>query len=139
MGHYICPIFMYYINVRLASLRSSDQTSATSHFSTGFSTMPELTTEQWDQLIEQYVEIVVDGMDWKTMNRFVTDVITQDMKELESRQDLLDEIRYSFDEEFLDELLDNVTTDIKPVDPKTYTYGLEPGESISFPVHSPTE
>ena len=130
---------MYYINVRLASLRSSDQTSATSHFSTGFSTMPELTTEQWDQLIEQYVEIVVDGMDWKTMNRFVTDVITQDMKELESRQDLLDEIKYSFDEEFLDELLDNVTTDIKPVDPKTYTYGLEPGESISFPVHSPTE
>ncbi len=128
---------MYYINVRLASLRSSDQTSATSHFSTGFSTMPELTTEQWDQLIEQYVEIVVDGMDWKTMNRFVTDVITQDMKELESRQDLLDEIRYSFDEEFLDELLDNVTTDIKPVDPKTYTYGLEPGETISFPVHDP--
>ena len=99
--------------------------------------MPELTTEQWDQLIEQYVEIVVDGMDWKTMNRFVTDVITQDMKELESRQDLLDEIRYSFDEEFLDELLDNVTTDIKPVDPKTYTYGLEPGETISFPVHDP--
>ena len=128
---------MYYINVRLASLRSSDQTSATSHFSTGFSTMPELTTEQWDQLIEQYVEIVVDGMDWKTMNRFVTDVITQDMKELESRQDLLDEIRYSFDEEFLDELLDNVTTDIKPVDPKTYTYGLKEGESISFPVHNP--
>ena len=99
--------------------------------------MPELTTEQWDQLIEQYVEIVVDGMDWKTMNRFVTDVITQDMKELESRQDLLDEIKYSFDEEFLDELLDNVTTDIKPVDPKTYTYGLEPGETISFPVHDP--
>jgi len=87
---------------------------------------PELTTQQWDELIEQYVEIVVDGMDWKTMNRFVTDVITQDMKELESRQDLLDEIRYSFDDEFLDELLDNVTT---------VTYGLAEGESISFPVH----
>ena len=98
---------------------------------------PELTTQQWDELIEQYVEILVDGMDWKTMNRFVYDVITQDMKELESRQDLLDEIRYTFDEEFLNELLDNVTTDIKPVDPKTYTYGLEPGESISFPVHDP--
>ena len=102
-------------------------------------TLPNLTTAQWDELIEQYVEIVVDGMDWKTMNRFVTDVITQDLKEIESRQELLDEIKYSFDQEFLDELLDNVTTDIKPVDSKTYTYGLEPGESLSFPVHDPTK
>ena len=91
-----------------------------------FMTLPNLTTQQWDELIEQYVEIVVDGMDWKTMHRFVTDVITQDMKELESRQDLLDEIKYSFDQEFLDELLDNVTT---------VTYGLKEGESITFPVH----
>ena len=73
-------------------------------------TLPNLTSDQWDELIEQYVEIIVDGMDWKTMSRFVTDVITQDLKELESRQDLLDEIKYSFDQEFLDELLDNVTT-----------------------------
>ena len=93
-------------------------------------TLPNLTTAQWDELIEQYVEIVVDGMDWKTMNRFVSDVITQDLKELESRQDLLDEIKYSFDEEFLDELLDNVTT---------VTYGLAEGETLSFPVHDPTK
>ena len=91
-------------------------------------TLPNLTTDQWDELIEQYVEIVVDGMDWKTMTRFVYDVITQDLKELESRQDLLDEIKYSFDQEFLDELLDNVTT---------VTYGLKEGESLSFPVHDP--
>ena len=93
-------------------------------------TLPNLTTDQWDELIEQYVEIVVDGMDWKTMSRFITDVITQDMKELESRQDLLDEIKYSFDQEFLDELLDNVTT---------VTYGLKEGETLSFPVHDPTK
>ena len=93
-------------------------------------TLPNLTTDQWDELIEQYVEIVVDGMDWKTTNRFVSDVITQDLKELESRQDLLDEIKYSFDQEFLDELLDNVTT---------VTYGLKEGESLSFPVHDPTK
>ena len=91
-------------------------------------TLPNLTSDQWDELIEQYVEIVVDGMDWKTMSRFITDVITQDMKELESRQDLLDEIKYSFDQEFLDELLDNVTT---------VTYGLKEGETLSFPVHDP--
>ena len=93
-------------------------------------TLPNLTSDQWDELIEQYVEIIVDGMDWKTMSRFITDVITQDMKELESRQDLLDEIKYSFDQEFLDELLDNVTT---------VTYGLKEGETLSFPVHDPTK
>ena len=69
-------------------------------------------------------------MDWKCMTQFVSDTITQDLKELESRQDLLDEIKYSFDEEFLDELLDNVTT---------VTYGLAEGETLSFPVHDPTK
>ena len=93
-------------------------------------TLPNLTTDQWDELIEQYVEIIVDGMDWKSMTQFVSDTITQDLKELESRQDLLDEIKYSFDEEFLDELLDNVTT---------VTYGLAEGETLSFPVHDPTK
>ena len=93
-------------------------------------TIPNLTSDQWDELIEQYVEIVTDSMDWKTMHKFVTDVMTQDLKEIESRQDLLDEIKYSFDQEFLDELLDNVTT---------VTYGLAEGETLSFPVHSPTE
>ena len=88
--------------------------------------MPELTTEQWDELIEQYVEIIVDGMDWKTMTEFVRETITEDLRQLESRQDLCDEIKYSFDQELLDELVDNVTT---------VTYGLEEGESITFPVH----
>ena len=91
-------------------------------------TIPNLTTDQWDELIEQYVEIIVDGMDWKTMTEFVRGTITQDLKELESRQDLCDDIKYTFDEELLDELLDNVTT---------VTYGLKEGETLSFPVHDP--
>ena len=93
-------------------------------------TLPNLTTDQWDELIEQYVEIIVDGMDWKSMTQFVSDTITQDLKELESRQDLCDDIKYTYDEELLDELLDNVTT---------VTYGLEEGETLSFPVHDPTK
>ena len=88
--------------------------------------MPELTTEQWDELIEQYVEILVDGMDWKTMTEFVRETITQDLRELESRQDLCDDITLTFDQELLDELVDNVTT---------VTYGLKEGETLSFPVH----
>ena len=93
-------------------------------------TLPNLTSDQWDELIEQYVEIIVDGMDWKTMTAYVRDSITQDLKELESRQDLCDDIKYTFDEELLDELLDNVTT---------VTYGLKEGETLSFPVHDPTK
>ena len=72
---------------------------------------PELTTQQWDDLIEQYTEIIVDGMDWKDMHRFVYDTISRDLKELESRQDLCDDIRYTFDQEMLDELIDNVTNE----------------------------
>ena len=97
--------------------------------------MPNLTSEQWDELIEQYVEIIIDGMDTKTLVAFVRETITQDLRELESRQDLCDDIKYTFDQELLDELVDNVTTDIQPVDTSTYTYGLSEGETLSFPVH----
>ena len=96
---------------------------------------PELTTEQWEELIEQYTQIIVDGMDWKDMERFVFDTIQRDLREYESRQDLCDDITCTFDGELLDELVDNVTTDTPKVDPSTYTYGLDEGESISFPVH----
>ena len=71
---------------------------------------PELTTEQWEQLIEQYTQIIVDGMDWKDMERFVFDTIQRDLSELESRQDLCDDIQYTVDEELLEELVDNVTS-----------------------------
>ena len=96
---------------------------------------PNLTTEQWDSIIEQYTEIIVDGMDWKDMHRFVYDTIHRDLSELQSRQDLCDDIQYTFDQELLEELVDNVTTDTQPVDTSTYTYGLSEGETLSFPVH----
>ena len=100
--------------------------------------MTKLTASQCGELIEQYVELITDSMDWKTMTAFVVNTLTEDYHNL-SEEELFTEIECTFDTETLDELVDNVTTDIKPVDPKTYTYGLEPGESISFPVHSPTE
>lgn len=71
--------------------------------------MYELTTPQWDELIEQYVQLQVDSMDFKSMEAFVKQTITQDLREIESREELCDEIKYSFDEETLDELVDNVT------------------------------
>lgn len=72
---------------------------------------PELTTAQWESIIDQYTEIITDGMDWKDMHRFVFDTIQRDLREYESRQDLCDDISLTFDEELLEELVDNVQSD----------------------------
>ena len=87
--------------------------------------MPELTSEQWDELIEQYVELITDSMDFKTMYHFIRGTLTEDYQNL-SEEELFTEIECTFDKETLDELVDNVTT---------VTYGLKEGESLSFPVH----
>ena len=76
-----------------------------------FLTMKQLTSAQWDELIQQYVQLVVDSMDYKSLEEFVIQTITQDLSEIESREALCDEIKYSFDEETLDELIDNVTNE----------------------------
>ena len=87
--------------------------------------MTKLTASQCTDLIEQYVELITDSMDWKTMTAFVVNTLTEDYHNL-SEEELFTEIECSFDKETLDELVDNVTT---------VTYGLDEGESISFPVH----
>ena len=69
----------------------------------------ELTSPQWDELIEQYVQLQVDSMELEDLVQFVSQTITQDLREIESREELCDEIKYSFDEETLQELVDNVT------------------------------
>ena len=71
-----------------------------------------LTTPQWDKLIEQYVQLQVDSMEMEDLISFVTQTLTQDLREIESREELCDEIKYSFDKETLDELVDNVTNEI---------------------------
>ena len=72
--------------------------------------MRQLTSLQWDELIDQYVQLQVDSMDYESLEQFVIQTIRQDMREIESREELCDEIKYSFDEETLDELINNVTT-----------------------------
>ena len=70
----------------------------------------ELTDSQQSELIEQYVELITDSMDVKTLEKFVIDTLTDDYSKL-SNSELQDEIKYSFDEEVLDELVDNVTSE----------------------------
>ena len=72
---------------------------------------PQLTTQQWDELIEQYAQLQVDSMDYKSLEQFVYDTIIEDLREIQSREELCDDIKYTFDEELLDELIDNVTNE----------------------------
>ena len=67
----------------------------------------ELTSAQRDELIEQYVELVVDGMDTKDLMRYAIDGITEYIEKL-SDIELKEEVG-NYDEELYDELVDNVT------------------------------
>jgi len=73
--------------------------------------MYELTTPQWDELIEQYVQLQVDSMDYESLETFVKQTLTQDLQEVASREELCVDIECTFDEETLNDLIDNVTNE----------------------------
>ena len=76
--------------------------------------MTKLTSSQRNDLIEQYVELITDSMDVKTLEQFVRDTLIDDYDKL-SEIELKDEIRYTFDEETLDELIDNLDNEVVEV------------------------
>ena len=67
----------------------------------------ELTDAQRDELTQQYVEIVVDGMDTKDLVRYATEQLTSYYNE-GSLDDLKEDVD-NYDEDLYDELVDNVT------------------------------
>ena len=74
--------------------------------------MANLTSLQKDELIQQYVELCVDSMDHKDMYQFVYNTLAEDFDKL-SDSELEDEIRYSFDDETFDELVESVTQEVE--------------------------
>ena len=68
----------------------------------------ELNLTQKDKLIEQYVEIVVNNMNVKSMMQFITDTLKDEYNDY-SDDELKCQIECSHDEELYDELVDNVT------------------------------
>ena len=64
----------------------------------------ELNLTQKDELIEQYVEIVVDNMDTKTMVAWITDLLTEDYSKL-TDSELKETINYYDEDEGLYEEL----------------------------------
>ena len=70
-------------------------------------THKQLTSAQQNELIDQYVDLCVDSMDYKSLEEFVRNTLIDDFNKL-SQIELKDEIQYSFDEETLNDLVDNV-------------------------------
>ena len=80
--------------------------------------MKDLTSSQRSKLIEQYVELVVDNMDRKILEEFVTEQLQYDFRNDYTDDELKEEIN-NFDEELYDELVDNVTdedSDLEVID-----------------------
>ena len=69
-----------------------------------------LTAQQRSELIERYVELVVDNMDYGSLVRFVTAELEFSFNTYDD-QELKDEIENTFDEGLFDELVNNVCSE----------------------------
>ena len=66
-----------------------------------------LNNDQQNKLVQQYVELVVDNMDRKTMEEWITEELIFKFEKL-TKEELKEEVG-NFDEGLFDELVDNVT------------------------------
>ena len=85
-----------------------------------------LSRQQRTELTEQFVEIVIDNMSTEVLVSYAQEMMTENCDHL--MQDELKDMVRLYDKELWEELVDNV---------QSTTYGLEVGETISFPVHNP--
>ena len=69
----------------------------------------ELNSTQRNEIAEQFAELVVDGMDIKTMEQYIFDNMMEYFSKLTA--DELEEEVYNHDEELWEELVDNVTNE----------------------------
>ena len=72
-----------------------------------------LTSEQKDELIEQYVNLLIDSMSMKDLISYVSEDLTNFCEKL-TDSELKEEISLTMDEEIYEELVDNIT-DTDPI------------------------
>ena len=70
--------------------------------------MKNLTSEQRDELIDQFVEIQVDSMDHQSLYELATEYITNSFDRL-TDSEIKERIESLYDAELYEELVDNVT------------------------------
>ena len=67
----------------------------------------ELNSNQRNEIAQQFAELVIDGMDYKSMEQYIFDNMMEYFSKL--TVDELEEEVYNHDEELWEELVDNVT------------------------------
>lgn len=67
-----------------------------------------LTSDQIQQFIENYADRIVEDMDTKTLMQFAYDTIVNNL-DIQSPEDILNEISCVYDDETVQELLESVT------------------------------
>ena len=72
--------------------------------------MTELNSSQKDELIAQYVDLLVDSMSMKDLISYVAEDLTNFCDKL-TDSELKEEISLTLDDEMYDELVDNVTNE----------------------------
>ena len=72
----------------------------------------ELSAEQFEQLKTGYVNTIVDSMSNKDLYQYVLNDMDRFVDKL-TEHDLIEEIKYTLDEEFLDEMITTIKEKIK--------------------------
>ena len=72
--------------------------------------MTQLNSSQKDELIEQYVDLLVDSMSMKDLISYVSEDLTNFCEKLTDNE-LKEEISLTMDDEIYEELVDNITSD----------------------------
>ena len=72
----------------------------------------ELSAEQFEQLKTGYVNTIVDSMSNKDLYQYVLNDMDNFVDKL-TEHDLIEEIKYTLDEEFLDEMITTIKEKIK--------------------------
>jgi len=76
--------------------------------------MKDLTFPQRETLTDRYIRLVIDSMDHKDMYSFVYNTLLEDYTAL-SDSEIQDEIKYTFDEETLEDIVDNLDNELQEV------------------------
>ena len=72
----------------------------------------DLNDEQFEQLMDKYVMTIVDSMSMKDLVQYVSNDM-QDFLDKLSESDVINEIKYTLDEDFLDEMITTIKEKIK--------------------------
>jgi len=74
-----------------------------------FTNKMELTQQQYDSLLANYIEQIVDGMDMDSLIQFASEQLELNLRETCSTPDeLIEEISQFYDEDFVNDMVESV-------------------------------